>query len=196
MIFLGFIIFIDFTNQDLRATITTKEISQESESSSSVVLPNKSNQSISSNDTGSNSSATLTEPLAPDNNQQNIDVPTLNFSKGTAAFCIDAIVSQKDLQLARERIKGKHQKEKTIREQLKSAKRVTSGVVFGSETTQLGKMVFDFYQANVDRKKDGMIQKMTTDEAKYLKDVESAQKVFEKKSDIETMTISELTHIC
>ena len=37
---------------------------------------------------------------------------------------------------------------------------------------------------------------MKTDEAKYLKDVESAKKVFEKKSDIETMTISELTRIC
>ena len=120
----------------------------------------------------------------------------MNFSKGTAAFCIDAIVSQKDLQLARERIKGEHQKGKSIREQLKSAKRVTSGVVFGSGTTRLGKTVFDICQENADRKKKELIKKMKTDEAKYLKDVESAKKVFEKKSDLETMTISELTRIC
>ena len=36
---------------------------------------------------------------------------------------------------------------------------------------------------------------MKTDEENYLKDVESAKKIFEMKSDIETITISELTCI-
>ena len=71
-----------------------------------------------------------------------------------------------------------------------------SGVVFGSGTTRLGKTVFDVCRENADRKKKEIVEKMKTDEAKYLKDVESAKKVFEKKSDIETMTISELTRIC
>ena len=110
-----------------------------------------------------NSESTITEStLSRSTSCRNvpIDNQKLNFTEGTAAFCIDAIVSEKDLQLAREKIKGEHQKGKTIREQLQAAKRVTSGVVFGSGTTRLGKTVFDICQENVDMKKQDIIDMM------------------------------------
>ena len=132
-----------------------------------------------------------------DNERHILDVKhQLNLSEGTAKFCIDAIVSHEDLQRARERIKGEHQKGKSIMEQLEAAKRITSGIVFGSGTSRLGKTVFDICRENEEKKKDQMIRKIKEDEAKYLIDVKNANLILEKKKDLNTMTIKELTIIC
>ena len=129
------------------------------------------------------------------NNQQS-EHDRLNFSHGTAAFCIDAIVSHNDLQLARERIKNEHQKGKTIREKLDAAKRVTSGIVFASGTSRLGKTVFDVCRENENKKKAEDIERIQKEEVKYLNDVKKAQATLAAKPDINKMTIKELTIIC
>lgn len=186
------------TNDDLRATMTTKELEDEALPSSNIILPNKiASANPSSHDDKSDTTVTddSTSPSeqpssAPHVNQQ------LNFSDGTAAFCIDALLSETDLQKSRARIKGEHQKGLNIRERLRSAKRVTSGVVFGCGTTRLGKTVFDICQENEDKKRKERNDKMKEHEIRFKKDVDKANEVLQKKSDLNKMTIRELTLIC
>ena len=188
-------------NEDLRATMTRQEAANEAKSSSSIILPaafcaNDQSLSTTSNYSGTTITETDDDCIQSSLNNEQNSMMKLNFSNGTAAFCIDAIVRENDLQLARERIKGEHQRGKTIRQQLESAKRVTSGVVFGCGSTRLGKTVFDICKENQDKKRQKFVEKIRQEEKTYLKDVEVAKEVLRKKPDIQTMTIKELKLIC
>ena len=180
-------------DNDIRATMTRQEKLNETSENSNVILPQTSN--INSDQSTSATTITAASSLSSINNQQT-DHDQLNFSHGTAAFCIDAIVSHNDLQIARERIKNEHQKGKTIREKLEAAKRVTSGIVFASGTSRLGKTVFDVCRENENKKKAEDIERIQKEEVKYINDVKKAQATLAAKPDINKMTIKELTIIC
>lgn len=151
--------------------MTRQEKLTETSENSNVILPQT---NINSNQSKSVTTITAASSLSSINNQQS-EHDQLNFSHGTAAFCIDAIVSHNDLQIARERIKNEHQKGKTIREKLEAAKRVTSGIVFPSGTSRLGKTVFDVCRENENKKKAEDIERIQKEEVKYINDVKKAE---------------------
>ena len=90
----------------------------------------------------------------------NVCTPALNFSSGTSQACLDAIIKDSDLQKARERIKENLNNGKSIKEQLREAKRITSGIVFKCNTTCLGQTVFDACRENQMKKNEIERQKI------------------------------------
>ena len=101
-----------------------------------------------------------------------------------------------DLQSARERIKENLNTGKTIKDQLKEAKRITSGIVFKCNTTRLGQTVFEACKENQMKKKEEEKKKMRKDKEDYDQMVIKAKEIFARKQDVEMMTIRELTTIC
>ena len=67
------------------------------------------------------------------------NLPNLNFSSGESAFCLKSIISQEQLQQAREKIHEDIQKGKNLKETLKQSKKLSAGVIFKIGTIQLGK---------------------------------------------------------
>ena len=57
--------------------------------------------------------------------------------------CCILSTGNSDLQKARERIKENLNNGKSIKEQLREAKKITSGIIFKCNTTHLGQTVFD-----------------------------------------------------
>ena len=51
----------------------------------------------------------------------------VNFSTGTAAWCLDNIVQQNDLHAARKRIKKNQYVGKSLKEKLQEMKKITAG---------------------------------------------------------------------
>ena len=113
----------------------------------------------------------------------------MNYSTGTAQTCLDAIVKDSDLQMARERIKDNLDAGKDIKQQLSEAKRLTSGVIFKCSTTRLGQTVFEACKENELKRKEVEKQKRIKMKKEYEKMVEKANEVFARKSKIELMTI-------
>ena len=71
-------------------------------------------------------------------------VPTLNFSLGNAAFCLDAIVRNKDLMESRGRIRKERKLGCSISEMIKEQKGAFSaGIAFNTGICEIGKTVFD-----------------------------------------------------
>ena len=72
----------------------------------------------------------------------------VNFSQGTAAFCLDKIVQHADVQAARERIKTNHQEGKSFQEKLRSIISITAGQLFKAKGCRIGKDILDIYNEN------------------------------------------------
>ena len=112
------------TNDNLRATMTAKELEEEALPSSNIILPNKiASANPSSHDdkcdttvTDDSTSPSEQPSSAPHVNQK------LNFLDANAAFSINTLLSDTDLQKSRARIKGEHQKGLNFGETLRSAK--------------------------------------------------------------------------
>ena len=120
----------------------------------------------------------------------------LNFASGESLRCIKAILTQDQLHEARERIRDDMSNGKSIRDQLKENSRLSAGILFKSGSTRLGKTVFDVCRDNIEDKRKKTIDKMKKEKDEYMKNVENATKVWEKKSELEKMTIRELTIVC
>ena len=82
------------------------------------------------------------------------------------------------LQRARERIKEDLNNGKSIKEQLREAKRITSGIVFKCNTTILGRIVFDACKENQRKKKEIERKKKRKERDTYNKMVQKAEDVF------------------
>ena len=188
------------TNVDVRATMTSSQKQKENEQSSDIILPslNKSNDfnnednfntSTTSSDRREASLETVSESLSSMRD-------SINFSSGTAAFCIDALLSNYDKMQARERIKQEYNKGKLIKDILKQARKVTSGIVFKAGTTRLGKTVFDVAQDNIREKINIANNKIKKMEKEYLQNKMKAEDIFSKKHTIEKMTIAKLKAVC
>ena len=85
---------------------------------------------------------------------------------------------------------------KELKDILKESKRISSGIIFKAGSVRLGKTVFDVHMENKKDKMNEMITKIKNDEKEYNDNVAKAKAVFEKKSNLENMTIKELTIIC
>ena len=76
-----------------------------------------------------------------------------------------------------------------MRDQLKANSRLSEGILFKSGSTRLGKTVFDVCRENIEDKRNKVIEKMIKNKDEYYKNAENAAKVWEKKGELEKMTI-------
>ena len=83
-----------------------------------------------------------------------------------------------------------------IKQQLKESTRLSAGILFKAGSSRLGKTVFDVHREKMIEKNEKEIQRIKKDELMYKEQVEKAREVLQKKTNIETMTIWELTTIC
>ena len=73
----------------------------------------------------------------------------LNFSHGTATFCIDKLFHHTDLIQARERIRNERQEGKSVVDQVKEQKgAVSAGKVYDTGVVRIGKTIFDIVTDN------------------------------------------------
>ena len=70
-------------------------------------------------------------------------MPKLNFTTGDSAFCIDSLIHHKELLKARDRIKKEQQHGLTLKDRLKTSKRITAGILVKARSHRIGKTVFD-----------------------------------------------------
>ena len=184
-------------NDELRATMTAKESTQQYSSTHNILIPhnklsstpNNNDSSTTSTETDDNSERTLSNnlPLITD---------ALNTTVGTAGDCMKALISSKLLQETRERIKEDMQKGKTIKEELMKATRITASIVIKAGSFRLSQDVFEAHKETEKDKRNALIEKLKNEEERYNKYVKAAEKVWEVKEKVEDMTIKELTDIC
>ena len=73
----------------------------------------------------------------------------LKLKLGTAVFCLDTIVRNEDMQIARQRIRREQNEGKTIAERIEEQKgAVTAGKLFNAGTCRIGQTVFDLVNRN------------------------------------------------
>lgn len=152
------------TLPEIRATMTDEERKSEVECDD-IKLPTKPNNQYDSTIADASDSTTVTES---DRSLPSI-APSLNFSKGTSAFCLGAILKQEQLMEARAKINKEQSEGKTLVERLRSAKRVTAGICYKSGTNRLGKDVFAVAKESVEKKKEEYIEKMKQERDIYLR---------------------------
>ena len=119
----------------------------------------------------------------------------LNFASGESLRRLKAILTQDQLHEARERICEDMDNSKSIKDQLKARSWLSAGILFKSISTRLGKTVFDICREKIKDKRQQAIDKMRKEEDKCKRNVHNATKDWKKKSDVEKMTIHELTII-
>jgi len=197
-------------HEDLRATMTETEKSNQYHLSHQIIIPQQNiahASTISTSGCTSTGSATRSDSsssLVCSNHPSDSSLSTsnklpadeLNFASGESLRCIKAILTQDQLHEARERIRDDMSNGKSIRDQLKANSRLSAGILFKSGSTRLGKTVFDVCRENIEDKRKQVIDKMKREKDEYMKNVENATKVWEKKSELEKMTIRELTIVC
>ena len=192
---------------DLRATMAKREKLAQYHISNDIIIPQKTNNvstkankscTLSINTTESEASSSESSlsnhPLSSSTTAKPGD--ELNFSSGESLRCLKAMLSQDQLHAARERIRDDMNDGKSIKEQLKANSRLSVGIVFKTGTNRLGKTVFDVCKDNQMEKKQKEIDKMKQEENEYKKNVENAMKVWDKKGNVNEMTIRELTIVC
>jgi len=182
--------------------MTKKQQSMEFLSENNIVFPSNSTSTKQTVFSSSDQTGTGTIP----NNRSNVtsirdsdNVSTaanLNFNSSLPSFCLKSIISQEQIHETREKINEDMNTGKELKELLKESKRITSGVIFKAGSVRLGKTVFDIHMENQEDKRKEAIAKMKKDEREYNDNVEKAKAVFEKKSELQSMTIRELTIIC
>ena len=107
------------------------------------------------------------------------DTPTetLNFSKGTAAWCLEAIVANDDLMEARGRIKKNREEGKSLTEQMQELKKLSVDQIFHLGRCDIGKTCFDVIKANKDNKVMQEQEKASEARAAHLLKVTAANEV-------------------
>ena len=105
-------------NDELRATMTDKHKQAELCETSNIFVPKKHNPSDTSTSTVADASISQTTVTCPSTTIESIQ-NSINFSNGTAAFCIDALLSNQERMKARERIKQEETKGKSIKDIIK-----------------------------------------------------------------------------
>ena len=73
----------------------------------------------------------------------------VNFSSGTAAFCLDKMVSAHDLMSVRERIKENRDEGLAMSDKLKEIKTITAGQPFKAKGCRIGKDIFQIHKENM-----------------------------------------------
>ena len=81
---------------------------------------------------------------------------------------------ENDLLLAREKIRGRQEDGKSLKDKIKESKRITAGSLFKTGSFQIGKTIFDIQKENVTKKKEydeKSTNKANSDIAKAIADV-------------------------
>ena len=117
---------------------------------------------------------------------------SLNFSTGTSAFCISAILKQEQLHEARERIKKEKDGGETLTSKLKSAKRVTAGLCYNSGTNRLGADVFEVCKENHLKKMMEMREKMRKEQHLYLQLAKESEEILTSTPDVTKLTLKKM----
>ena len=149
------------TNKTLRTTMTDEQHAEEFASSIICVPPSTNNALPNSTSTAIVPITTAIIPPSPLINHQYLTMPELeprkplNFSQGTAAFCLDKNFRHTDLMQARERIKNERQEGKSVVEQIKEQKgAVSAGKVYNAGLVRIGQTIFDIVnESNTDNKR-------------------------------------------
>ena len=126
----------------LRATMTEEEKEKEGLASSNIQLP--SNKKYLCTDLVMEPTFNPDYAIVPYTSEQQV----VNFSQGTAAFCLDKIVQHAEVQAARERININHQEGKSFQEKLRSIISITAGQLFKAKGCRIGKDIMDIYNEN------------------------------------------------
>ena len=186
-------------NVDLRATVTSKE--RLNQHHNNIIIPQK-NQKMEESSRTCTAATTKSEASSLSNNHPSFtstvsaNPSDLNFNSGQSLTCLKAMLSQEQLHEARQRIQEDRSHGKSIKEQLKANTRLSAGILFKAGSNRLGKTVFEVCKENHDEKWKMAIEKIQKEEEEYKINFSEAQKVFEKKDDVNKMTIKELTIIC
>ena len=196
-------------HEDLRATMTTLEKSSHYHLSNEIVIPQSNSKILDESTLGSEITGTTESETSSSfvlsnhpsvlslvSTAPKLETDELNFASGESLRCTKAMLSQEQLHAARERIREDMSNGQSIRDQLKANSRLSVGILFKSGSTRLGKTVFDVCRENIEDKKNKAIEKIMKDKNEYHRNVENATKVWEKKGEIENMTIRELTIVC
>ena len=91
----------------------------------------------------------------------------VNFDSGKAAFCLDKIVMNHDLQEARLQIMKSCDKEKTLEEKLRNMKRFTAGKLCNAKTCQFGQTMLQVHEENMKAIEDERKKKESVAALKY-----------------------------
>lgn len=67
----------------------------------------------------------------------------LNYDNGTSSNCLDTLIQHQYIMNAHERINAERKKGMDFKSQLKQARKITSGIVFKSGSSRLGKSLMD-----------------------------------------------------
>ena len=191
-------------DDELRSTMTKKQQSMEFLSDNNIIFPSNNTGTTSqtaapltSNDQSSRTISSSSGTISSIRDSDNVSTAaSLNFNSTLPSFCLKSIISQEQIHEACEQINEDMNTGKELKELLKESKRITSGIIFKAGSVRLGKTVFDIHMENKEEKRKEAISKMKKDEKEYYDNVEKAKAVFEKKSDLQKMTIRELTIIC
>ena len=117
----------------------------------------------------------------------------MNYSQGTAALCLESMVSHADLMNARERIKRERKEGKTVTEMIQEQKgAVSAGKCANLGIYRIGKTVFDLVNMNTTKIKLVAREKGDAARVALLAKVEKAKQIRALGKPISALTIDQL----
>ena len=175
------------TYQCLRATMTTVEKENESLDTSRGIIPSH----LMHNSTDLVAVPTFDPALAivPYRSEQQV----VNFSSGTAAFCLDKMVSTHDLMTARERIKENRDEGLAMSDKLKKIKTITAGQLFKAKGCRIGKDIFQIHKENMAKDLHEQQTSLRKRKDEYEAHLAASAQLLATGKDINSMTNKELT---
>ena len=173
------------TSPHIRSSITAEEEENELLPNSSVILPIQTRESIidlSHSEPTVNPTFLSPTPVTA----------TPNFTTGVAAWCLDSIVKDHDLNAARVRIKKNLQDGKSLKEKLIESKRITAGRLFKAGSCRIGKTIFDLHKEKRFKEEQERTQALQTTKETYRKAKEAAAAVIATQPDPSKWSIAQL----
>ena len=113
----------------------------------------------------------------------NPEQKVLDFGQGTAAWCLDSIVMNKDLMSARERIRKQQKVGKTLKEKIVESKKITAGYLFKAGSCRIGKTIFDIQKENMAKKRQNDKDKANKAGAAHIKMMQDYEAALALKLD-------------
>ena len=126
------------TIPQVRSSITEEEQELETSITSSVILPVQTYKAIVdlSTEKPTHDPAYLSQPVTG----------TTNFNSGVAAWCLDSIIKDHDVNAACGRIRKNREDSKTLKEKLVESKQITAGRLFKAGSCRIGQTIFDIHK--------------------------------------------------
>ena len=126
------------TNPHVRSSITEEEEELKTSITSSIILPVQTHKAI--------VDLSTEEPTHHPAYLSQLTTSTANFNSGVAAWCLDTIVKDHDVNTARGRIWMDREDGKTLKEKLVESKQITAGRLFKADSCRIGQIIFDIHK--------------------------------------------------